>query len=347
MKCKAGIWTTWLSLSEDGVTPRYGDCWRFSDMKEYIIIGLLLLLIEICYLQIVKRLRIVDKPHLQSSHKGAVVRGGGILFYIAYLLWFFIYGMPYPMIFSGLTIMAITSFADDIHSISPKIRLVLQFVAMIVMLYETHVFNLTLQSLLLLSVVCVGIVNIFNFMDGINGMTGGCSLVVLLALMGVNLFFLEFIDNHLLVYMLLADIVFCFFNFRKHAKCFAGDVGSLSLGMIVVFLLLKLMFADGHMHWITFVSVYLVDGGLTILHRLMLKENILTPHKKHAYQIMANELKMPHLAVSGLYMTLQALCCIWFIVSPSNTTLVLQFVLLVAIYLVFMQKCYRLHEEKR
>ena len=239
------------------------------------------------------------------------------------------------------------SFADDIHSISPKIRLVLQFVAMIVMLYETHVFNLTLQSLLLLSVVCVGIVNIFNFMDGINGMTGGCSLVVLLALMGVNLFFLEFIDNHLLVYMLLADIVFCFFNFRKHAKCFAGDVGSLSLGMIVVFLLLKLMFADGHMHWITFVSVYLVDGGLTILHRLMLKENILTPHKKHAYQIMANELKMPHLAVSGLYMTLQALCCIWFIVSPSNTTLVLQFVLLVAIYLVFMQKCYRLHEEKR
>lgn len=316
-------------------------------MKEYIIIGLVLLLIEICYLQIVKRLRIVDKPHLQSSHKGAVVRGGGILFYIAYLLWFFIYGMPYPMIFSGLTIMAITSFADDIHSISPKIRLVLQFVAMIVMLYETHVFNLTLQSLLLLSVVCVGIVNIFNFMDGINGMTGGCSLVVLLALMGVNLFFLEFIDNHLLVYMLLADIVFCFFNFRKHAKCFAGDVGSLSLGMIVVFLFLKLMFADGHMHWITFVSVYLVDGGLTILHRLMLKENILTPHKKHAYQIMANELKMPHLAVSGLYMTLQALCCIWFIVSPSNTTLVLQFVLLVAIYLVFMQKCYRLHEEKR
>lgn len=302
-----------------------------------------MLVMEICYLQIAKRLRIVDKPHLQSSHKGAIIRGGGIIFYFAYLLWFILYGMPYPMAFTGLTIMALTSFADDVHSISPKVRLVLQFAAMIVMLYETHVFNLSLQSLLLLSVVCVGAINIYNFMDGINGMTGGYSLVVLLALMGVNLFVLEFIDNHLLVYMLLADIVFCFFNFRKRAKCFAGDVGSLSMGFIVIFLLLKLMFKDGHMHWITFVSVYLVDGGLTILHRIMLKENILMPHKKHAFQIMANELKMPHLAVSSIYMALQALCCIWFIVSPGNATLILQFVLLTAAYFAFMQKYYHLH----
>lgn len=316
-------------------------------MKEYIIIGFALLVIEIIYLQTAKWLRIVDKPHLQSSYKGVIIRGGGILFYIAYLLWFFIYGMPYPMIFAGLTIMALTSFADDVHSISPKVRLVLQFGAMIVMLYETHVFNLFLQSLLLLSVACVGAINIYNFMDGINGMTGGYSFVILLALMGVNLLVLEFIDNHLLVYMLLADIVFCFFNFRKRAKCFAGDVGSLSMGFVVIFLLLKLMFTDGHMHWITFVSVYLVDGGLTILHRIMLKENILKPHKKHAYQIMANELKMPHLAVSGIYMALQALCCIWFISSPSNATLILQFVLLTAMYLAFMQKYYHLHEEKR
>lgn len=312
-------------------------------MKEFIIIGIALLLIEIFYLQIAKMLRIVDKPHLQSSHKGVIIRGGGILFYFAYLLWFLIYGMPYPMIFIGLTIMAITSLADDVHSISPKVRLVFQFAAMIVMLYETHVFVLPLQSLLLLSVVCVGAINIYNFMDGINGMTGGYSLVVLLALMGVNLFVLEFIDNHLLVYMLWADIVFCFFNFRKRAKCFAGDVGSLSMGFIVIFLLLKLMIQEGHMHWITFISVYLVDGGLTILHRVMLKENILKPHKKHAYQIMVNELKMPHLKVTFIYMGMQAICCLWFIASPGNATLIIQFILLAGMYLAFMQKYYHLH----
>lgn len=315
-------------------------------VKEFLIMGLALLVIEICYLQIAKRLRIVDKPHLQSSHKGVIIRGGGIIFYLACLLWFILYGMPYPMVFAGLTIMALTSFADDVHSISPKVRLFLQFAAMIVMLYETHVFSLPFQYILLLSVVCVGAINIYNFMDGINGMTGGYSFIVLLALLCVNQLVLPFIDGHLLVYMLLADVVFCFFNFRKRAKCFAGDVGSLSMGFVIIFLLLKLMFRDGHMHWITFVSVYLVDGGLTILHRIMLKENIMTPHKKHAYQIMANELKMPHLAVSGIYMGLQAVCCAWFMASPSNATLILQFVLLTILYLGFMQKYYHLHEEK-
>ena len=312
-------------------------------MVEYFGIGAGLLVFEFAYLQIAKKLGIVDLPHHQSSHTGAIIRGGGVVFYVAYLLWFALIGYQYPMIFAGLTIMAVTSFADDVHSISPKIRLVLQFAAMMVMLYETHVFNLPLQPLLLLSVACVGSINIFNFMDGVNGMTGGYSLIVLLALLYVNDFYLEFIDNELLFSVLIADLIFCLFNFRRKAKCFAGDVGSLSMGYIIIFLVLKLIFASGHMHWIAFVAVYMVDGGLTILHRLMLRENILKPHKKHAYQIMANELRMPHVVVSGIYLGLQAICCIWFILSPSNTTMILQFGLLALLYLEFMQKYYHLH----
>lgn len=312
-------------------------------MVEYVGIGAGLLIIELAYLLIAKKLGIVDVPHHQSSHTGAIIRGGGIVFYIAYLLWFIFSGYQYPMIFAGLTIMAVTSFADDVHSISPKVRLVLQFAAMIVMLYETHVFNLPLQPLLLLSVACVGAINIYNFMDGINGMTGGYSLVILLSLLYVNNYHLEFIENDLLIYMMMADIIFSLFNFRRKAKCFAGDVGSLSLGFVIIFLLLKLMFKAGHMHWIAFVAVYLVDGGLTILHRIMLKENILKPHKKHAYQIMANELKMPHLKVSLIYMGLQTICCVWFILSPGNTTMLLQFGLLSFLYFAFMQRYYHLH----
>lgn len=315
-------------------------------MSEYIGIGLCLLAFELAYLQLAKRLGIVDIPHHQSSHKGAIIRGGGIVFYVAYLLWFVLSDYQYPMIFAGLTIMAITSFADDIHSISPKIRLVLQFAAMIVMLYETHVFNLHFQQMLMLSIACVGAINIYNFMDGINGMTGGYSMVVLLSLLYVNNFHIAFIDNNLLIYVLMADAIFCLLNFKGHAKCFAGDVGSLSMGFIIFFLLLKLMFKAGHMHWIAFVAVYLVDGGLTILHRLMLRENILKPHKKHAYQIMANELKMPHLKVSLVYMGLQTVCCVWFIWVPSNTTMILQFGVLVLLYLGFMQKYYHLHVKK-
>lgn len=317
-----------------------------TGMAEYLGIGAGLLAFEIAYLLIAKKLGIVDIPHHQSSHTGAIIRGGGIVFYVAYLLWFIFSGYQYPMIFTGLTIMAVTSFADDVHSISPKLRLVLQFAAMIVMLYETHVFNLPLQPLLLLSVACVGAINIYNFMDGINGITGGYSLVVLLSLLYVNNYYLEFIDNDLLIYIIMADVIFCLFNFRRKAVCFAGDVGSLSIGFIIIFLLLKLMFRGGHMHWIAFVSVYMVDGGLTILHRVMLKENLLKPHKKHAYQIMANELKMPHLKVSGIYMGLQAICCIWFILAPDNTTMILQFGLLAFLYLGFMQRYWHLHVEK-
>lgn len=312
-------------------------------MVEYISIGLFLLAFEIIYLLIAKRIGIIDKPHHQSSHVGVVIRGGGVVFYVAYLLWFIISGYQYPMIFAGLSIMAVTSFADDIHSISPKIRLVLQFAAMMVMLYETHVFSLQLQQMLLLSVACVGAINIYNFMDGINGMTGGYSLIVLLALLYVNNYQLLFIDNNLLIYVIIADILFCVFNFRGRAKCFAGDVGSLSIGFIIIFLLLKLIFSAAHMHWIAFIAVYLVDGGLTITHRIMLKDNLLKPHKKHAYQIMANELKMPHLKVSLIYMGLQAICCVWFISSPGNTTFIIQFLFLSILYMVFMQKFYHLH----
>lgn len=316
-------------------------------MNEYLGICLGLLAFEFAYLQIAKCIGIVDLPHHQSSHKGAIIRGGGVVFYAAYLLWFILSGYQYPMIFAGLTIMAATSFADDVHSISPKIRLVLQFTAMIIMLYETHIFNLPFQPLLLLSIICVGAINIYNFMDGINGMTGGYSLVVLSALLYVNNYYHVFIDNNLLLYVLMADAVFCFFNFRIRAKCFAGDVGSLSIGFIVIFLLLKLIYTVGHMNWIAFVSVYAIDGGLTILHRIILKENLLRPHKKHAYQILANELKIPHLAVSGIYMGLQAVCCVWFILKPDNSTLILQLALMALGYMAFMIKFYHLHVEKK
>ena len=314
-------------------------------MIEYIAIGAILLAFEYAYLQFARRLGIVDRPHYQSSHTGVVVRGGGVGFYFAYLLWYMGAGLQYPMIFAGLTIIAVTSFVDDIHSISPKVRMVLQFAAMMVMLYETHVFNLPLRAMILLSIACVGAVNIYNFMDGSNGMTGGYSFVVTFALLYVNRNVVDFVDERLLVYAFLAVVVFCVFNFRRHAKCFAGDVGSLSIGFILIFLILKLIFKTGHMYWMAFLVVYAVDGGLTILHRVLLRENVLLPHKKHAYQIMANELGMTHIVVSVIYMAMQTVCCIVFIAYPSNWTLFGEVLVLGVAYLAFMKEYYHLHEE--
>ena len=97
------------------------------------------------------------------------------------------------------------------------------------------------------------------------------------------------------------------------------------------------------MSWIAMLSVYLVDGGMTILHRVLLRENLMKPHKKHAYQIMANELKMPHLVVSGVYMGLQAVCCAVYIAWPGYPAFFAIFGVLIVMYLAFMKKYYHLH----
>jgi UDP-N-acetylmuramyl pentapeptide phosphotransferase/UDP-N-acetylglucosamine-1-phosphate transferase len=289
------------------------------------------------------KLRIFDIPHHQSSHSGVVVRGGGIIFYVAFLLWSLVHGIPTDGSLIGLTILAGVSFADDVHSISPKIRLVCQFAAILLMFYHSGLIQTPLYVIFLLSVACVGVMNIYNFMDGINGMTGGYSLVVALALLYVDMYEVRFTSPSLLVYVILALLVFNLFNFRKHAKCFAGDVGSLSIGFIIVFMVLRLALRGQSMSWMSMLIVYAVDGGMTILHRILLHENLMKPHKKHVYQIMANELKIPHLVVSSIYMGLQAICCIWYIAFPGYLTFFLQIGLLVVTYLLFMKKYYPLH----
>ena len=313
----------------------------------YLLAGLILLALEIAYMKVAVRLRIFDIPHHQSSHLGVVVRGGGIIFYIAFLLWSVVNGFPFIWGLLGLTVLATVSFIDDIRSVSPIIRLVCQFIAILLMFYHSGLIQTAPHVICIMSVACVGMMNICNFMDGINGMTGGYSLVVMLALLYVNVNVFHFTETSFLLYVIMAILVFNIFNFRRHAKCFAGDVGSLSMGFILVYLVLRLALNGHSMSWMIFLVVYGVDGGLTILHRILLRENLMKPHKKHAYQIMANELKMPHLQVSLIYMGMQAVCCVWFIASPNYYTFFAQIIILSAAYLLFMKKYYHLHVKNR
>lgn len=312
----------------------------------YIFVALILFVIEITYFSIADKCRIVDIPHHQSSHKGVVIRGGGVIFYFAFLLWSLINGIPSIGGILGLTVLAMVSFWDDINDVNPHIRLVCQFVAILLLFYHSGLIQTPIHAMAFLSIACVGTLNIFNFMDGINGMTGGYSLVVALALLYVNIEVFHFIDTSLIIYVVMAILIFDFYNFRKQAKCFAGDVGSLSIGFILVFLVLRLALRAESMGWIVLFSVYIVDGGMTILHRISLHENLMKPHKKHAYQIMANELKMPHLMVSGIYMGIQAVCCAVYIILPGYSTFFVILGALIVLYLVFMKKYYHLHVKK-
>jgi UDP-N-acetylmuramyl pentapeptide phosphotransferase/UDP-N-acetylglucosamine-1-phosphate transferase len=154
-----------------------------------------------------------------------------------------------------------------------------------------------------------------------------------------------FVDDKLLLVLMLALLVFNFFNFRTKAKCFAGDVGALSIAFTIVFLLGRLMIQTGDLSYIVLLALYGVDTVLTIIHRLMLKENIFKPHRKHLYQIMANELKLPHVLVATLYSCLQIILSMGLLLFDNTPYLYMGIVfgLLTLFYILFMRRYYPLH----
>lgn len=311
----------------------------------FLIIFLLLILLELAYFRIADRYNIIDKPNRRSSHTSITLRGGGIIFLFGVWLFACFFGLPYPWFILGLTIIGLVSFTDDVRSLPDSVRLVAQFGAMLLMFYQFGILNLHDWWMVLIAlIVCVGIINAYNFMDGINGITGGYSIAVLLPLIYLNSR-LDFIDMAYLYVVGLSLIVFCFFNFRKKAKCFAGDVGSISIAFILLFAIGRLILLTGDLAWLTLLAVYGADTVLTICHRIMLHENLGEAHRKHAFQIMANELRIPHVTVSLLYMAIQLAISAGLIFLPINHYLytALAIILLAAAYLIFMKKFYHLH----
>ena len=332
----------------------------------YGIIFVILLVLELVYFKIADQCNIIDKPNERSSHSTIVLRGGGIIFMLGLWIWSAFYGFGYPWFLAAVTLIAGVSFVDDIRSLPDSVRLVAQFVAMGLMFYQLDLFEMFQMSdgsllsgivvpaliVLLAIVVCVGASNIINFMDGINGITGGYALASLIPLFILNRE-LGFVEDSLVVTVVLADMVFCLFNFRPKgkAKCFAGDVGSIGIAFILLFLIGRLVMLTGDVTYLIFLLVYGVDGCLTICHRIMLHENLGEAHRKHAFQLMANELKIGHVTVSLIYMALQMAVSLGFIYLCPNTTaahwvyLAIALAVLAIAYILFKKKYYHLHEE--
>lgn len=319
-------------------------------LLRFAVVFVLLLIAELLYFKVADHFNIVDKPNERSSHSRIVLRGGGIIFVVGMWLWAAFFGFHYLWFLIGLTLIAGVSFVDDIHSLPDGMRLVAQFVAMFLMFADLGILNWESWWIVAIALIaCVGVINAFNFMDGINGITGGYSLAVLIPLIYLNVK-LQFIEMSFLVVAALAVLVFCFFNFRKRAKCFAGDVGSVGIAFIIVFALGKLILCTGDFTYIMFLAVYGVDAVLTICHRILLHEHLGEAHRKHCYQLMANELKMPHTLVASIYMLLQLIISFVMVFLPSSPAwhwgyLAFVLVVLCCAYMLFMRKYYHLHEE--
>lgn len=343
----------------------------------YGLIAVILVIAELIYFRIADKCNIIDKPNERSSHSTIVLRGGGVIFAISMVIWMILQMVngewctvqDYLPFMVGLILICGVSFIDDIRSLPDSVRLVAQFVAMILMFYqivesggmivESQWWELMAYGVVAL-IVCVGASNIINFMDGINGITGAYAMASLIPLYLINSAnglsaqgVSEFVDESLIITVMLADLVFCYFNFRPRgkAKCFAGDVGSLGVAFILLFMIGSLVMATGDVTYLIFLVVYGVDGVLTICHRIMLHENLGQAHRKHVFQLMANELKMSHITVSLIYAGLQLAISLGFIYLCPNTIvahwiyLLGSIVILAVAYVLFKKKYYHLHEE--
>ena len=312
----------------------------------YLLILVLLFLAELFYFRVADKFNIIDKPNERSSHSRITLRGGGIIFYFGALAYFLSNHWEYPWFMLALTLITFISFVDDIRSTSQGLRLVFHFTAMALMFYQWGLFSLSWWWIIIALIVCTGIINAYNFMDGINGITGGYSLVILVTLAYINAKIVPFTEPALINTVLCSVLVFCFFNFRKKAKCFAGDVGSVSIAFILLFLIGKLIIKTEDFSWIILLSVYGVDTVLTIIHRLILHENIGLPHRKHMYQLMANELKMSHVMVSFIYMVVQTVVIVGYIMCLNYGYWYLfgTVLLLSLLYICFINKYFELHQ---
>ncbi|MEX2437623.1 MAG: glycosyltransferase family 4 protein [Candidatus Babeliales bacterium] len=269
-----------------------------------------LLAIELAYFKLANRLNIIDQPNERSSHTRSTLRGGGVIFYVGALLFFIWSGFQYPWFFAGLSLITLVSFTDDFSGVPNRIRIGIHLLSVGLMFSEIGLLDETWWLVGVALVVTIGIINAYNFMDGINGITGGYSFVVLAGLGYVNTFQVAYAPNELILFTLLSLLVFNIFNFRPNARCFAGDVGSVSMAFIILFLLASLMLSTQNLIYILFLAVYGVDSVLTIVIRLWNRENIFRPHRSHLYQRMANEGGFPHILVSLYYMAVQAMICI-------------------------------------
>lgn len=321
----------------------------------YPLVIFLLFCAEELYFRIADKCDIIDRPNERSSHSRVTLRGGGIVFWTGVLLYFLFYPSRLAeqgWFMAGLTLICGVSFMDDVRGVKQLPRLAVHFAAMLLLFVQWHLFGGEPWWYIVVALVfCTGTINAYNFMDGINGITGGYSLVILVSLAYINNYVLPvmLLPEVLLHTVTLSVLVFCFYNFRSRARCFAGDVGSVGIAFILVYLLGSLVLATHNLAYLTLILVYGVDSVLTVVHRILLHENIGMPHRKHLYQILANELHWRHTSVSFLYMAVQALLTAGFLMMPQSCQYGYFFAalaLLCVVYVWFMRRYFHLHTRR-
>lgn len=308
--------------------------------KSLIYLVPLLIALEYLYILIAKKVGIYDLPNNRNLHQTKIVRGGGVIFLVSVMAYYFLVEPINHWLLAGFALVSLLSFIDDFKSLPSKLRLALQFFTAGMVVFTSEVSEYGYLMVMVSLVLYVGIINAYNFMDGINGITFMYSTVTMCALLYINIQQVEFVSAELMVYVLSGLIAFGFFNFRKSALCFGGDVGSVGMAFLICYFIFQLILKTEQFLWIFLLMVYGVDSIFTILERLKQRENILTPHKKHLFQLMVYKGGLTHLQVALIFGGLQLVINILLFVIINNFSQQLTRILLIFIIAVIISVVY-------
>lgn len=238
--------------------------------------------------------QILDIPNERSSHSVPTPRGGGLAIVITWFIGItilyilhFLDKQLYFALLSGI-LLAIVSVIDDLSDLKPVIRLGIQtLTALLAFIFlnginpvEFSGYELS-SKILLYPIAIVGIVwfiNLYNFLDGIDGYAS-------LEAIFISLFLYVFTGNNICLILIVSTIGFLFWNWPK-AKIFMGDIGSTQLGYILI--VLGIYFHNqgqlSIIHWLMLSSLFWFDATITLFRRWKNKEKLTLAHRKHVYQ---------------------------------------------------------------
>jgi UDP-N-acetylmuramyl pentapeptide phosphotransferase/UDP-N-acetylglucosamine-1-phosphate transferase len=308
----------------------------------YILIVLFLIGGMIGYLKLAEKWSITDKPNSRSSHNYITKRGGGVLYLLGFIIYLYFSEFNNQFIITTAFLLGTIGFIDDIKNLNFKIKLLLQVIILSVFIISQNYLLLEWYVIFLIFLFILGSINTYNFMDGINGLTILYSLSFLISFLLINNYFIDFTDNNLLLILIICNLIIGVFNVRKQAICFLGDVGPISMGFIFSILCVTLIIKSNDFSPLILFMIYGIDSGWTIVQRVIAKENIFLPHRKHLYQLLVNEYQFPHLRVSFIYFMVQiTLNLIWLLNYKNGNSMnifIISFILLSFIYLMVKRK---------
>lgn len=262
---------------------------------------------------------LLDIPNHRSSHSVATPRGGGVAFIISFLAVLPVaYGLSLCSgtvalaLWGAGALLAVVGFMDDRQHIPARWRLLMHFIASFWMLYWLGGFPplslgfVTIPSLLMTILAVfylVWLINLYNFMDGINGIASveAITSCILMALLYALIYFT---GTNIPLYLLAAAVLgFVVWNFPK-AKIFMGDAGSGFLGITLGGLSIQAAWLSSSLFfaWLIVLGIFIVDATWTLLRRLLRKEKLYEAHRSHTYQILSRHFN------SHVPVTLGALC---------------------------------------